>query len=464
MTAMASAQQYWMTSFQPTGNRWAGGCNGGGTISIKKQGTTGTLEWVVGSQTTSTQFLGLYSSGKLIRFSSTGESITLNEDEPSISSRPLVATGDPLMPVLSPPTGSIYSNAIPIATLNTTLYVDANQVLQLETDSAGTPLTSITDPLIDAHITYSPTNEMWALYTSSTTQRYDHGILGDRAEGYHLHVLKKTEDGTSLQVANEIILEDDNFIVFEDLAPVWTDVDRDGIDDLLTTIATKGQGAALRVYLMNADGSVKKHVQSDYIGTGNRWLHKVAHAPTGPNGEWEIIDCRTPHIGGIVRYWQYDAAGERLSEVKRVSSTSYTSHLIGSRNIDQALVADLNGDGIPELVIQNQRRNKLIGLQRTTSGDVEEVWCVPLDDAIHSNFAVSCAQDGEAQLVFGTVGEELYTVSFSKNNILDHDGTMGQNDTMDIGDKMSAATCPSCMTQLNGILSLLLVVYHMWLY
>ncbi|KAL3940467.1 MAG: hypothetical protein SGBAC_005007 [Bacillariaceae sp.] len=444
-----TSDPYWTTGFQPTGNRWAENCNGGSTITVKKEAGEGRLEWVVGSQTTNTQFLGLHSDGKAIRFSSTDESVTV--DEGLVSTRPLVAKGDPLIPIVSPSGGSIHSNAIPIPNPDSILYVDSSSTLRLATKNGTTTLEGIIDPLLDAHITYSETNEMWALYTYMTDQRYDHGILGDGAEGYHLTILKQV-DG-SLQIVNDIVLQDDNVIVFEDLAPIWTDIDQDGVDDLLTTIATRSLGAAMRTYLLNNDGTVKKQVQSDYIGTGNRWLHKIAHAPTGPNGEWEILDCRTPHIGGIIRYYQYD--GSRLVEVTRISSQSYTSHLIGSRNIDQAMVADLNGDGIPELVVQNQRRTKIVGLQRSSSSGTQEVWSVPLDAAIHSNFAVSCAKDGAAQLVFGTIDDQVYTVSFTKN------GNMGVNGTIDLGGP--AAACPSCMTQLNGIVSLFLVIYHLWL-
>lgn len=465
-------QQYWTTSFSPTGNRYAEHCNGGSIITIQKQAQSdarGRLDWVVGSQTTGGEMLGHFSSNEVIRFSSANVEAEATWTG-TRSTRPLVAVSDDgsaLTPVVAPSSGSLYSNAIPIASLNATLYVDSNQVLQLQKGdgtSVALDSNSIVDPLIDAHITYSAVNKMWALYTSSTTQRYDHGILGDRAEGFHLHVLKQADGQSTLEVANEIVLTDDNDIVFEDLAPVWTDIDRDGIDDLLTTIATRGQGAAMRAYLLNADGSVKGQVQSAYIGTGNRWLHKIAHAPMGPNGEWEIVDCRTPHIGGIIRYFRYDAARTRLSEVTRISSNSYTSHLINSRNIDQAVVADLNGDGTPELVIQTQRRDKLVGLQRTSGddGDAQVVWCVPLDASIRSNLAVSCAKDGAAQLVFGTTDNQVYTVTFAKN------ATMGPNITMgDMGTAApvtGAASCPSCMTQLHGFLSLFLVVYHLWMY
>jgi hypothetical protein len=56
--------------------------------------------------------------------------------------------------------------------------------------------------------------------------------LGDATEGFHLHVLKNK--GGRLQVASETVLEGDQMI-FEGLAPMWTDIDGDGVEDILTT-------------------------------------------------------------------------------------------------------------------------------------------------------------------------------------------------------------------------------------
>jgi hypothetical protein len=455
----ANKYEYWTTSFQPTGNRWAESCgaaaigNGNGNGNTQRasepaifvERRSSLLAWVIGSQE-SPHFLGVDLSGAVHRYhfdddeGSTASNTTTNATLEGVSllpTRPLIAFGNPLQPLVPPELSSPYSAAIPTSAVNgDLLYVDSNQILQeyyyhpsnIDTDTNTTntdiltvnPVsTGILDPLVDAHITFSATNNMWALYTHSTNERYVHGILGDRYEGYHLSVLKRNETDGTIQVATEIILDDDDDdqMVFEGLAPMWTDVDGDGIDDLLTTVATSGRGAALRVYFLNEDGSVRQeHAQSNFIELGGRWLHQLASGPFGPRGELEIVETRTPHIGGYVRYYRYDEASSRLVNVASTEG-DFTTHEIFSRNIDQAILADLNGDGIPELVVQSSDHRWLYGLQRTgtthTDSKVERVWSVPLESAVRSNFAVSCS-NGTAQLLFGTDNLYLYRVVFPR--------------------------------------------------
>ena len=75
------------------------------------------------------------------------------------------------------------------------------------------------------------------------------------------------------------------------------------------------------------------------IGRGNRWRHQIAVAPFGPNGERELVDVLTPHIGGVVEF--YRMVGDRIEIVATVPG--FTSHVIGSRNLDLALAADADG-------------------------------------------------------------------------------------------------------------------------
>ena len=106
--------------------------------------------------------------------------------------------------------------------------------------------------------------------------------------------------------------------------------------------------------LADVDGSLL--VESEPIGRGNRWRNQLGVAPTGPDGELEIIDVRTPHIGGIVTFLQLD--DDRL--VVAADTAPYTSHVVGSRNLDMGVLADVTGDGRVEVVILSQDRSRLV--------------------------------------------------------------------------------------------------------
>jgi len=83
-------------------------------------------------------------------------------------------------------------------------------------------------------------------------------------------------------------------------------------------------------------------------------------------------------------------------------------------------VADLNGDGIPELVVQNQEMNLLVGLQRTIetydneNDAFEKVWSIHLLSPIFPKIAVSCGT--VPQLLFGTDESQLVRNAFSVEN------------------------------------------------
>ena len=290
-------------------------------------------------------------------------------------------------------------------------------------------------PLPDTHWAYSSTSTppKWALY-SDATSRYGHAVIGDALEGNTLTVLEWNDDTEQVEFHSQTELLDSSNnnsnedTVFEGLGPMWGDVDGDGHDDLITTISNSTVGARLRVYhvidLISTEESssgntvLEMLAQAPAIGLGGRWLHQLAVGPLGPNGEQEIVEIRTPHIGGIVQYYQYKAPepeSQQPGSLQLVASTTpFTSHDIRSRNLDRTLVGDLNGDGIPELVVQNQKKDTLVGLQRTENAvnGVEMVWSVPLPSPLESNIGVSCSGSGIRELLFGTRARELVRLQF----------------------------------------------------
>lgn len=236
-----------------------------------------------------------------------------------------------------------------------------------------------------------------ALYANSTDQRYVHGIMGDRFEGATLLVLEVKD--SQIGVLARIDLPGDD--VYEGIAPFWADLDGDEIEDLVTTVSNGTSGAKLRAYLWDGR-QIKQEVDSLAIGQGNRWRHQLTAAPLGPNGEIEIADVLTPHIGGTLEFFRLDGASLTLS----ASFPNVTTHVIGSRNLDQTVVGDFNGDGQPEVVVMNTGRNALIGVQHTQNG-AEEVWRLDAGAEIITNFAPIELLDDRLGLSVGTAAGTL---------------------------------------------------------
>ncbi len=105
---------------------------------------------------------------------------------------------------------------------------------------------------------------------------------------------------------------------------------------------------------------------------------------------------RTPHIGGVIEFYQLIK-----SELRLVASVpGYTSHVLGSRNLDMAVAGDFNGDGQPELVVPDQGRTSLVGIRRTNAG-AEEAWRTEVGGTISTNLAGVTLPDGHLLLGVG---------------------------------------------------------------
>lgn len=232
---------------------------------------------------------------------------------------------------------------------------------------------------------------------SGPTDRYPHGALGDKNEWTELVMGSTNPDQESIRFQ----LPDDE--VFEGLYPLVADVNGDGKEELVTTVSESSGGARLVVFAQNSDG-LRIIAESDSVGTGFRWLHQIAVAPFGPNGEIEIGVVETPHVGGIAKF--YRLVGDRL-ELVASSAGGYMSHVNGSRNLDQAVAGDFDGDGAVELLVPSRSQEKLVALRRV--GDaVEEVWELDLGSRLSTNLAVVETDEGGLILGAGTEDGALH--------------------------------------------------------
>jgi hypothetical protein len=233
------------------------------------------------------------------------------------------------------------------------------------------------------------------LLLTEPTDRYAHGVLGDTLEAAEITLVQVDPD---LKVLNQIQIAAPQ--VVEGLMPLWADLDGDGTREIIVTISDAENGSQLVVF---SEAGLQL-ATSDPIGQGNRWRNQTAVAPFGPQGEIELADVRTPHLSGVVEFFSWE--GDQLVSVAALPG--YTTHVIGSRNLDLGIAADVNGDGRVELLLPTLARTEIAAVQRD-DGPAEgavELWRRPLNGRQLTN--IGTITDGEnLSLAIGTDAGQL---------------------------------------------------------
>lgn len=209
------------------------------------------------------------------------------------------------------------------------------------------------------------------LVLSDPTRRYGHGVLGDDVEASSLTLVR-----TRSEFALVRKIEIPSPAVIEGTMPLWVDLDGDGIREILVTVSDSAQGARLVLYGETGDILAV----GPEIGQGFRWRHQIAAAPLGPEGEMEVVDVLTPHLGGIVEFFTW--SGERL--IKEAATPEYSSHSIGSRNLDMGLVGNFDGGGHSEVLVPDRSQESLAAVRHTGEG-AKEVWSLNVGGTLTTN-------------------------------------------------------------------------------
>lgn len=194
------------------------------------------------------------------------------------------------------------------------------------------------------------------------TTRYAHGVLGDAIEAGGFVVER---GGRSLHHR----LGPD--AVFEDRRVRLVDLGG-GSPAALVVKSYLRRGAALAAYAIGAE-AITPLAESEAIGTPNRWLNPVGVADFTRTGTPLVAAVVTPHIAGSLRL--YRRAGSRLEEVARLDGV--TNHVIGSRDLDLGRISDIDGDGVPEIVLPSLDRLRLVAVS-FAGGSGRIVASVPL--------------------------------------------------------------------------------------
>ena len=236
-----------------------------------------------------------------------------------------------------------------------------------------------TDPLPDTRIVVAGET---LIALAGPTDRYAHGVLGDELEASAIEL-------SMASGASSVLVELASPDVFEAVSPMIADVNDDGVDDILATVSNSGNGARVVAYSL-ADGTVV--AETEPIGQGNRWRNLLAVGPVGPEGQTEVIDVRTPHIGGVLQFFRID--GNRMELA--ASAEGYSTHTIGSRNLDLGIVSDANGDGVLDVILPTRDMGELVAITRddNAEGGTRELGRVDLGGTLVTNLAAREGADG----------------------------------------------------------------------
>ena len=219
-------------------------------------------------------------------------------------------------------------------------------------------------------------------WLSDATDRYQHGVLGDRLEAAALRIRRRN--------GAEFVLAAGNDAVFEDLTPRLADLDGNGEDEIIVVKSYLDRGAALAVIGLRA-GGLEILDETPPIGRRNRWLNPVGAADFDGDGRMEIAYVETPHIGGRLMIWEWHRGALRREH----ALTGFSNHAIGSTELGLSAIVDVDGDGLMDIAVPGRHRDRmrLIGF---AGGEPEELANIPLDGTV----ATAIAPVG-GHLVFG---------------------------------------------------------------
>ena len=279
---------------------------------------------------------------------------------------------------------SPYSHAVPLRTDSEQVaFIDENGDVVISKGIEEEHL--VVNALPDARLLLDETGRL--LLLTNPTGRYDHGVLGDAIEAESITLIDTNpEPHVSLKI--DILPP----AVIEGVVPIWADITGDGQREIIVTLTSPGVGAQIAV--LNENG--ERIASGPPIGQGYRWRNQLAVAPTAPDAGLEFVDVLTPHIGGVVEFYQL--SGSELQVLAQFPG--YTSHVIGSRNLDMALAGDFDGDQKVEVLLPDQSRTELGAVRRTADG-AELAWTLPVGGMVSTNLAAVSFPDGRMAVGVG---------------------------------------------------------------
>ena len=215
--------------------------------------------------------------------------------------------------------------------------------------------------LPDGRVTTGTGDIVEAWYSEPTT-RYGHAVLGDGIEAGALKVKNSRGETYTFRLPSTE--------VFEDIAPRLADLDRNGTTEVITILSSQSDGASIAVFGLNGSAFIKI-AQTPFIGRSNRWLNIAEINNFGGNRRPDIAAVITPHLAGVLQFYRF--RNGRLARIAQ--ARGFSNHFIGSNELRLSTVADVNNNGIPDLILPSLARNELlmVGTERNQFRELARV-------------------------------------------------------------------------------------------
>jgi len=217
-----------------------------------------------------------------------------------------------------------------------------------------------------------------AMVLSDRTERYPRGALGDRIEAGAITVVDVAAN--ALTVRSRYVVKAP--AVIEDLIPIVAPIG-EGRRPALVVVKSAGRQGSSVLVLGWREGGLELLAEGPAFGLNHRWVHVIGAADVTGDGIPELLAVNTPHVSGVLVAYE-----RRVASLIPVSKAlGYSSHALGSRNQDQAVIADMSGNGRLEVILPRQSRDGLAALE-LSNGRWEERWFLHLGASVLSNVLV----------------------------------------------------------------------------